>query len=282
MLLTAGAILVLIVVVVLVGRLDFPGWLMRGLARLVPEGRQAAYTPEEIEELRNRIGSLEGQNAILQELINRLQGEAAVVAGEQVIGYERALAQVVYRDHSRLFDTAIIDRGSADGVEEGMPVVDASGLVGRVVAVRAAVSRIVLVTSPDCSFGVIDQRSRELGVVRGSEAVRWHIGAGAGDREVPPDVLKLEYLSPSADISVHDTLVTSGLSGITPPGIRVGEVIEIVSHAEQGTFDIRVRPFADVEHLQAVAVLLYQEEERGQIEELVEEAGGEVGPPEPG
>lgn len=278
---TFGAVLVLILLIFIISRLDFPGWVIRGLSHLVPETGQSAYTPEEVEELRDRVGALEGENAVLRERIIRLQDTIDIIAADQGAGYELLPAQVIYRDHARIFATAIIDRGSVDGIRVGMPVVDSKGLVGRIAATRAAISRIVLVSSPDCSFGVIDQRSREIGVVRGSNATKWRleINENGQEIEVPPHVLELEYLSPSADISVHDTLITSGLSGITPNGIKVGEVVEIISRAEQDVYDIRVQPFADLEHLQSVAVVLYTSESDGSLEELVEEIGGEMGPP---
>jgi rod shape-determining protein MreC len=279
-----GAVTGLVILIILLGMLDFPGWLLRGISSLVPQAKQSAYTSEEVQALRDRVGELEGENAYLNEMVSDLQSQSGLNTIDAALIYGTVDARVIYRDHARLFDTAIINRGIADGVEVGMPVMDYRGLVGRVVSTRAAISRIVLVSSPDCAFGVLDQRSREIGIVRGSENVQWSIGfdSGSNETEIPPDVLQLEYLSPSADISVHDTLITSGLSGVTPLGIRVGEVIEIISHTEQGWYDIRVSPFADLNHLENVAVILYSGETQTQLEELLKENGAEMGPPAPG
>jgi len=101
----------------------------------------------------------------------------------------------------------------------------------------------------------------------------------SGVANPPPNMLELSYLSPSAEIRVQDVIVTSGLSGITPPGIRVGEVATIISLEEQGRFEIHVRPFADFEHLENVGVILYREEDRLELEDLIEETGGTVGSP---
>ncbi len=279
----SGVVIALVLLIILLGHLDFPGWILRVLGGIIPEGRQSAYTIEEVEELRERIGSIEGENALLREMVVNLKGECGLDNSEIAGEHEILPANVIYRDHARLFETAIINRGLSDGVETGMPVIDSAGLVGRVVSTSGAISRIELVTGPDCSFGVIDQRSRELGVVRGSDPVRWvrSDGSTADGGQLPPDILELEYLSPSADISIRDTLVTSGLSGITPLGIRVGEVVEIISRSEQGWFDIRVRPFANLEHLSVVGVVLYREEEHSELEELLGEDSSMVGPPVP-
>lgn len=278
--LTGFIIGVLAVIVLLVGLLDFPGWVLRGIETLFKPGEPSAYTAEEVELLRDRLGELEGENAYLHEIVATLQDEAALAPMEFSLGYDLVAAKVIYRDHSHLFQTAIVNRGSADGIQVGMPVTDRYGIVGRIVATRAAVSRMVLITSPDCSFGVIDQRSREIGVVQGSDALHWD-RESSDHGEPDPDVLILDYFSPSADISIHDTLVTSGLSGITPSGIRVGEVVEIISQTGQGSFDIRVRPFADMDHLETVGIVLYNEETRLQVEELLGETGTIIGPPVP-
>ncbi len=281
---TLGIILLLVLAVFVVGRLDFPGRILRALASLIPASQSVAEKTEDGVELRALVDRLQVENAILREMILNEQGVRAIEEARIDSDFPLLQAQVIYRDHARLFETAVIDRGSSDGVEVNMPVVDSRGLIGRVVSTRAVVSRIVLITSPDCYFGVRDQRSRELGIVRGSEPLKWWVGEGAesGVQVIPPDLLEFIYLSPSAEISVHDTLMTSGLSGITPPGIRVGEVVEIISREEQGRYEVRVRPFAAMEHLEAVAVVLFEEEERLELEELLEEVGDELGQPDAG
>jgi rod shape-determining protein MreC len=275
-----------VLLVILLGRLDFTGWVLRGLSSLVRHGHTRAYTAEEINEMRDHLGSLETENAILRERVEDLQDQLDLSTVRPEIGYQLLPADVIYRDHARIFESALINRGTSDGVIVGMPVVDVRGVVGRIVSARAAVSRIELIASPDCSFGVIDQRSREIGVVRGSDAVKWQRPDTSGrvgwnNEMLPPYILELEYLSPSADISVNDTLITSGLSGITPPGLRVGEVVEIISRQEEDMFDIRVDPFADLEHLDTVAIVLYEQAERLSIQELLDETGSMMGPPAP-
>jgi len=269
----------LLVVVIVLGRLDFPGWVLRFVSNIVPSKPPEAYTLKEINEFRDNASRYASENAILKDMLAECRGEREL---EKVdIGYPVLNARIIYRDHAGLFETAVIDKGSADGVEAKMPVVDSNGLVGRVVSVRGALSRIVLITSPDCAFGVFDERSRDTGVVNGSESVKWTIGdeSVSSDNVIPPGILELGYLSPSADISVNDRLITSGYSGITPRGIPVGEVVEIVSRAEQGVFDIRVRPFADIEHVEVVGVVLYGEKDYEQLNELVGETGKVLGPP---
>ena len=271
-----GIIAGVVLIVVLIGRLDFPGWVLRGLSGMVPAKPALQYTPEEVQSLKADVDSLKRQNTALNEMVLEYRRMEALSNVTEDIPAKLLDARVIYRDHARLFDTAIIDRGSSDGVEIEMPVVDSHGLVGRVVSTTAAISRVVLLTSPDCAVGVIDQRSRDLGIVRGSGASGWTFGSNAGS-QVSPDTLDLEYLSPSAQINVQDLLITSGLSGITPKGIRVGEVVEIINREQEGRFEIHVRPYADFNHLENVAVVLFKEQDFSKLGVPATEAGGGVG-----
>jgi len=286
----SGSVLILILLIYLLGKLDFPGWVLRSISGIIPGRSDSAYTAEEVRELRSRYFDMESENAILREMIVRLDDEQQIDEIRGEIGYPLVTGHIIYRDHARLFDTAIINRGSHDGIEEGMPVIEVRmagetavhALVGRVVLTRAAISRITLITSPDCSFGVIDQRSREIGIVRGSDTVQWArpLSDGSTDGTFTPDVLVLDYLSPSADISVTDMLITNGYSGITPAGIRVGEVTTITTRTEQGWFDIRVRPYADIEHIDTVAVVLYGGQDIAEMADILEDTASQIGPPE--
>ncbi len=258
----------------LLGWLDFFGWVLRGLAEVIPDKPDPEYTAEEVSGYRQLIGELESENAILREIITRQQNELGIVEGDLDVGFDLVTGQVIYHDHARLFETALINRGTIDGIQIGMPVIDTNGLVGRVVSTRTAVSRIELITSPECSIGVLDQRSRELGVTRGSNPIKWQRSDGLGfDGEpLPPDILELEYLSPTADISTGDVLVTSGLSGITPRGIRVGQVVDIYTVEEQDWYNIRIEPFSDLEHLDSIAVILFEEEHKDEVDSLLDES----------
>lgn len=280
--LTLVVVVALVIIVVILGRLDFPGQMLRALASLVPATPQPAYTPEEITQLREEIGALESENVLLKERIFSLCEELAIENIKEEAAYPILTTQIIYRDHTRFFDMVIINKGSSDGVKPEMPVVDSRGLVGRVVSTRGAISRVQLITSPDCAFGVKDQTTGNFGIVHGSESMQWLMGDDADEsRETPPHVLVLEYLSPSAVINVRDSLVTSGLSGITPPGIRVGEVREIITREGEGLFDIRVEPYADFEHLNTVGVILYHSADIDDIVDLVGEDALIPGLPKP-
>ncbi len=148
-------------------------------------------------------------------------------------------AQLIAADASSWFRTVVIDKGSSDGVREGMPVVVAEGAVGRVITVAAGQSRVLLVTDASSAVAALVQRNRTRGVVR-----------GRGEN------LNLEYALREADVRVGDVLITSGTGGIFPKGIPIGRVSG-VSREAYGLFQgVEIEPFVDFSRLEEVLVLL--------------------------
>jgi rod shape-determining protein MreC len=149
-------------------------------------------------------------------------------------------ATVIGEDGSPWFRTVVIDRGSADGLREGMPVVATDGVVGQLVKVAAGSSRALLLTDHASSIASLVQRSRARGVVK---------GAGGGR-------CAMEFTLHGEDVKVGDTVVTSGIGGIFPKGFPVGEVT-MVKKGEFGIFQtIEVRPRVSIEKLEEVLVIV--------------------------
>lgn len=148
-------------------------------------------------------------------------------------------ARVIAEDASSWFRTIDIDRGSADGVTEGLPVVNDAGLIGRVVRSTPHSARILLITDASSAVAVLVQDQRIRGVCRGQ--------GGA---------LALDFALVQDEIQVGDGVITSGLGGIFPKGLVVGFVRSV--HREQfGLFQtVEVEPVVDFAHLEEVLVLL--------------------------
>jgi rod shape-determining protein MreC len=148
-------------------------------------------------------------------------------------------ARVIAEDASSWFRTIEIDRGSADGIREGLPVVNAAGLIGRVVRTTPHAARVLLITDASSAVAVLVQDQRIRGVCRGQG------GALALDFALVQDV-----------IQVGDGVVTSGLGGVFPKGLVVGYVSG-VQREQFGLFQtIEVEPAVDFTRLEEVLVLL--------------------------
>jgi len=151
-------------------------------------------------------------------------------------------ASVTGEDASPWFKTIMINRGEVDGLREGMPVVAADGIIGQLVKVVARSSRVLLITDHASGVASIIQRSRARGVVKGK-------GDGS---------CSLEFSMASEDVKVGDTVITSGIGGIFPKGLKIGEV-SMVKKGEYGIFQtVEVRPTVNLARLEEVLVLLQQ------------------------
>jgi len=174
--------------------------------------------------------------------------------------YDILTAQIIGRDSSAWFDTAIIDRGSLEGVKLNMPIVVNGGLVGRVTAVSPLTAQIDLITRDKSALGAIVGeigQPNALGVVRG-EGVR--------------EGLKMDYVPGYIEVRKGDIVYTTGQGGVYPPGLRVGVITEVRTGSATVPHQIFIRPSAKISAMQEVAVLLYTAPEKAKYEEALPNA----------
>jgi rod shape-determining protein MreC len=133
----------------------------------------------------------------------------------------------------------MIDKGQEHGVAEGMAVVVAEGVVGRIVRSNLRFSRVLLVTDASSAVASLLQQNRARGVCRGQ-----------GEQ------LAFDFVLRQEEVKVGDRIVTSGMGGVFPKGLVVGNVGR-VEKQEFGLFQaIEVIPSVDFSHLEEVLVLL--------------------------
>ena len=153
--------------------------------------------------------------------------------------YASIVANVIGRDPSNWNASLIIDRGHNEGVEVGQPVVSPLGVVGRIFEVGHNTSKVILVSDPTFAVAAVDERSRENGLLTGTLQ----------------GVLRLQYLTDSADVKVGDNLVTSRLSTAFPEGILIGQITDVQASANSHTVECLVDPAVDLSELEEVIVI---------------------------
>lgn len=123
------------------------------------------------------------------------------------------LARVVGRDPANWWRAVRIDLGARDGITTNLPVLTPEGLVGRVSETAYAHSQVVLVGDPNCRVSVLVRETGDTGII-------------APESSAPLDstLVELGYLSRSSKLQVGQQVVTSGLGGIFPKGILVGQI----------------------------------------------------------
>ena len=159
--------------------------------------------------------------------------------------YQMVAARVIARDPSGWFDTITINRGSSSGIELNMPVVMPGGIVGRIIGVGPWTAQVMLITEERSAAGaVVGQlgQSRALGSVK-----------GLGDS----DLLEMHHVPGLEEVNPGDYVVTTGQDGIYPPGLNVGQVVEVRKGSATVSHVIHIKPGARLNALGEVAVLLY-------------------------
>jgi rod shape-determining protein MreC len=163
-------------------------------------------------------------------------------------------AQIIGRDPSRFFDSSIANRGSLDGVRINMPVITNGGVVGRISAVSPLTAQIDLITRKGSGVaGVVGQigESGALGVITGTSK---------------SDILEMKYVSGSIEVKVGQQIFTTGQDDIYPPGLKVGEIVNVISGSATTPHQIFVRPASGLDSMQEVGILLYAPPEKVEFE----------------
>ncbi|MDR2404841.1 MAG: rod shape-determining protein MreC [Deltaproteobacteria bacterium] len=149
-------------------------------------------------------------------------------------------AKVLAKDPTPYFRSIIIAAGAADGLLMESAVISPLGAVGRICELSPHYARVLLITDLSSAVDSLIQRNRVNGLM-----------AGTGT-----DRLGLEYVQKAEDVRVGDSLVTSGLDGIFPPGIPLGTVT-FVDKMSMGFFmHALVSPAVDFGSLEEVLILL--------------------------
>jgi rod shape-determining protein MreC len=189
----------------------------------------------EVDQLRSEVVQLSEaarENARLSSLLelkSSLDGRAVA-------------ARVVYRDPASWLETAVIDKGSSQGVGTGMAVVGPRGVIGRTTSVTAHTATVLFAIDPRSAIGGIDSRSRDLVIAEG-------IGDGSG-------LLRVRPIGADCDIVAGDVIVTSGMGGIYPKGHIVADVISVEQDKYGVSTTAIARPRVDFQRLEEVLVLI--------------------------
>lgn len=189
-------------------------------------------------ELNRKVGLLTSENLRLQQSQGDVQRLRSLLGYADQFTMKTTMAQAVMLDTSGRFKSIILDRGSAAGIEVNDTVVNASGLLGRVVLTTNDMSKVQLLTDNNCSVGALIERTRRQGVVRGD---------GAGGAQMY-DIAAL------ADVKPGDVVTTAGIDGIYPKGIPIGTIVK----AEKGQDlfkQITIRPAVDLGSIEEAIVI---------------------------
>ena len=197
----------------------------------------------------DRIDAIETENVELRRQIDALKNELNI--DYTLTDYEYLNATVVSRNVGFWYNTITIDKGTYNGVEKDMVVINSKGLIGKIIKTSTFTSDVRLITTSDTN-----------------NKISVHISNGDYDLyglinsyDYNDNYLEVEGISNTKDVRVGDYVYTSGLGGIFPSGILVGTVSEISTDSYDLAKIIKVKPSADFSNINYVSVLKRKDSE---------------------
>jgi rod shape-determining protein MreC len=202
----------------------------RDYIHLVNVNEENKRLREELNALRQEkfeLAEIKAQNTRLKKLLEFKDVSLYPVVSANVIGASPSMlrSQVV-----------IADKGSSDGITEGMPVASYDGIVGRILLAGDRSSEVLLITDPVSAVDAYIHRTRARGIVKGT-------GIGC----------VMEYIENKSDVSVGDKVISSGKDGFFPKGVIIGTVTDI---SPNGSFiSAGISPHVDLNSLEEIVII---------------------------
>ncbi len=197
--------------------------------------------------LQEKIVELSLRNSWLNEEHLENQRLRQLMEFRQNLDYRVIPAEVLAAEPNRRYFSIMIDKGSGNGVNRNMPVVNVNGLVGKVVEATTSSAVVQLMIDPNFRASAQDEKTRVLGIIK-----LW-----SGSR------LRLDNVPLQEEVNVGDRIITSGLGGIFPSGIKIGVITAMEGVQDSSKLDrsfgifkmIEVTPYVGFNSLDEVFVL---------------------------
>ncbi|MBB5202762.1 rod shape-determining protein MreC [Inhella inkyongensis] len=237
------------------------GWvapLRTALAWVLNPVQRALLAPVDAwEGLQDRLRGAEAAMQAEQAARNQLAQQALILARTQALQDENAAlrrllalreplpvqshsAEVLFQAGDLHGRRLVIDRGQADGLQAGAPVIDERGVLGQITRLHRNTAELTLLSDREASIPVLNARTQALMVAYGGER-------SSG--------MELRFVAANADIKPGDALTTSGLDGIYPPGLPVARVVEVQRQGQTSFARVTARPLAQADRARQVLVL---------------------------
>ena len=246
------------------GRFSTPLSSPTVITLLAPFQRAASWAGDQVKGFTANVWdvmTVHQQNQMLRSEVEQLRMQnvkaneyaAENIRLRELLGYTQSATQfdfvtasVIGRETATWTRMIVINRGTQHGVQKNMAVVTARGLVGTVTEAGPVSSKVQLILDPRAAAGTLVQRSRVVGVVKGT----------------PDDAMhpRMVNVPRGQDMAVGDIVVTSGLGGIYPKGIMVGTVSAVKNDGGGLLHYAEIEPAVDFQRLEDVAVIVASRE----------------------
>ncbi|MFT8322228.1 MAG: rod shape-determining protein MreC [Bacillus sp. (in: firmicutes)] len=247
---------------------DTTGWVQTLVSRpahyvagFVDNVRDLQNTYEENKELKSKLedlGKLEYQVQGLQKDKDELQ--KILKEKESLSDYELMNATVIRRNPDRWNELLTINKGTSSGVTKNMPVMTASGLIGKVKSVSSGTATVQLLSSEDptnrISAVIQEDKKKKLSRIFGL-IIDY-------DKDSKYLILQWTEEPKKAKVAKGQLVTTSGMGGVFPEGLPIGKVVKVEPNEDGLTKKAYIEPAADyydIVHLMIVKRTATQVEE---------------------
>ena len=193
--------------------------------------------------LRERVSELEGEQRRAADALQRNRELSSLLNLQQSFldTAKPIAARVVNRDPGNFESTLTIDRGTQDGIADGMPVVAPGGVVGHVIEVWRNGAKVRVLTDPESAIAVRPVAHPVTGIAQGHEG---------------SDEIFVDDFGAHARVHKGDEVVTANIANsVYPPDLLVGTVTGVDEQSADLGLSARIKPYVKVDELQFVEVL---------------------------
>ena len=206
-------------------------------------------TYEENQRLKGQLDAIHEKEAAIAALKSENQQLKDELGLEELVTeYTVRRGNVISRNPDQWINQVIIDLGTMNGMERGMPVMNNNGLVGYISETNPTSSKVTLISNVDLSASKV---SSEIILEEEEETIQGIIS----EYKTDTNQLVMSQITSDAEIKPGTLVTTSGLGGAFPRGLVIGEV-EAVRLDEQGLERlVFIKPLSDFNNIRIVSVI---------------------------
>ncbi|KGR78659.1 rod shape-determining protein MreC [Ureibacillus manganicus] len=208
---------------------------INSLLNTYEENKRLKMRLEDFAALQSEVNTLKNENKSLRDIVEK---------ESSLREYVPIQATVIARNPDQWEEKIILDKGSTQGVQVNMAVMTAQGLIGKISLVTPLTSEVELIQTNNPNFrvsAVIQGENEEIfGLIEGFDVER--------------NELIMKRIDSSFEVKEGELVISSGLGGIFPKGILIGEITEITTDDFGLTKMAYIKPAADFSMLQDVII----------------------------
>ncbi len=221
------------------------------------DGFKSSFTSSSV--YKDRIKELESQIDVYNEqLVDYERTKQKLASYEEFLDvreerpdYKFCPASIVARNTSDAYDAFTLDKGTVNGIHKNDPVIYGANVVGLVTEANFTTCVVKTILDPSLNISVYEIKARENGY-SGTTAALSHDG-----------LCRMSGLSKDTAVSPGGIVCTSGLGGVFPRDLVVGNVVNVKDEDLDVSVYAVIEPGADVRTINDVFVITSFIEEDG-------------------